>query len=158
MNKTPHIRNFQAGLSVLLLCAAGSLFGQQLTLSINPTSISFSAADPDVSPTISANSTVRVQIRITGGGNRNWQLTLRANGNLSDASTTASIDISNISWTATSSPPFQAGTLVANVAQIGASGTGNVNRTADLSFVFQNRWTYWAGSYTQTVTFTLAQL
>jgi hypothetical protein len=158
MNKTSISKISRAGFFVLLLCAAGSLYGQTLTLSINPTSISFSAADPDITPQITANRTVRVTIRITSGGGRPWQLTLQANGNLSDSSTTASIDISNISWTATSSPPFQAGTLAANIAQIGASGTGNVNRSADLTFVFQNLWTYWAGSYTQTVTFTLARL
>lgn len=158
MNSTPIDRIFPAGLFVLLLGTAGSLYGQQLQLTIAPTSISFSAADPDSSPQIPANAAVQVDVRATGMGNRTWQLTLRANGNLRDFWSMASIDISNVSWTATSSPPFQAGTLVANVEQVAASRNGSYNGHGDLSFVFRNLWTYWAGSYTQTVTFTLSQI
>ena len=156
MNKTRISHIFPAGIFVLLLIAAGSLYGQvQATLSITPTSISFAAADPDTSPKITANQSVTVTMRTRWSQGHSWQLTLRANGNLSDSATTASIDISNISWTATPSP-FQDGTLVAGVAQLAASDTGNDNLTGYLTFVFNNLWTYWAGSYAQTVTVTLA--
>ncbi|MCX6565632.1 MAG: hypothetical protein NTW38_04300 [Candidatus Aminicenantes bacterium] len=155
MNKTPISRIFPAGIFVLLLFAAGSLYGQRATLSISPTSISFAAADPDTSPTITAGQVVTVTMRTQNSSGRTWQLTLRANGNLSDATTTATIAISNVSWTATPSP-FQAGTLAAGVAQIAAADKDNDILTGYLTFVFKNLWTYWAGSYTQTVTVTLA--
>jgi len=155
MNKKSISRIFLAGIFVLLLFAAGSLYGQRVTLNISPTSISFAAADPDTTPKITANQAVTVTLRTRQSQGYTWQLTLRANGNLSDASTTATIAISNVSWTATPSP-FQGGTLAAGVAQLAASDTGNDNLTGYLTFVFNNLWTYWAGSYTQTVTFTLA--
>jgi hypothetical protein len=107
-----------------------------------------------VVPLIHANNLVRVTLRITG--NRTWQLTLRANGDLTGGGQT--ISISNISWTATQSPPFQNGTLVANVEQSAAGQSGNFRGDADLDFAFQNHWTYQAASYSQTVTFTLSVL
>jgi hypothetical protein len=149
-------RVLAAGVFGLAVIGAGPLRGQQLQLQISPQSISFSAADPDTMPQIAADRSVLVQIKVTG--NRSWQLTLRANGNLTNNLSFASIDISNISWTATSSPPFQNGILVANVPQRAAGSNGNFNGQGELRFVFQNRWTYWAGNYSQTVTFTLALL
>ncbi len=91
-------------------------------------------------------------------GNRTWQLTLRANGNLSDFWSLASISISNISWTATDIPPFRNGTLAANIEQIAALKSGSYNSRGDLNFFLLNQWTYWAGSYSQTVAFTLSAI
>jgi len=142
--------------SLLLLAAAVSLQAQTLRLTVTPTTISFAADDPDTSPKINANQTVNVAIRNTKMGNRTWRLTLTANGNLIDSSSSATIPISNISWTATPTPPFQGGTLAASVAQTAAQAKGNYNATGVFTFVFTNSWSYWAGSYTQTVTFTLS--
>jgi hypothetical protein len=142
--------------SLLLLAAAVSLQAQTLRLTVTPTAISFAAADPDTSPKINANQTVNVAIRNSQMGNRTWRLTLTANGNLINLSASATIDISNISWTATPTPPFQGGTLAASVAKTAAQATGNYNSSGIFTFVFANSWTYWAGSYTQTVTFTLS--
>jgi hypothetical protein len=126
-----------------------------LQLSINPQTITFPAEDPDNFPQVAADRTVQVSVRATGMGTRTWRLTLRANGNLSDFWSLASIDISNVRWTATQNPPFRNGTLAANIDQIAGQG-GNYNRSADFSFVLINSWSYWAGNYSQTVAFTLS--
>jgi len=147
-------------IAVFLFAGLGSglLRGQTLQLSINPQTISFAAADPDVSTQVPANQAVQVTIRATGMGTRSWQLTLRANGNLSDFWSMASIAISNISWIATEIPPFRNGTLAANVEQIAATKSGNYNSRGDLNFFLTNLWSYWAGQYTQTVAFTLSAI
>jgi len=127
-----------------------------LTLSITPQTITFPADDPDTSPSVAADRAVQVTIRATGMGTRTWQLTLRANGNLSDFWSLASIAISNVSWTATSVPPFRDGALAANVEQLAATRSGNYQGRGDLTFSLLNSWSYWAGSYSQTVAFTLS--
>jgi hypothetical protein len=144
-------------LSVLMvmILSAGvrPTYGQSVNLTISPTTISFSAADPDLVPLINADFPVHVTI-VVSGTTRSWQLILHANGDLAGGGQT--IPISNVSWTATSSPPFQNGTLVNNVDQRAASGTGVANQQGDLNFMFMNLWTYRARSYSQTVRFTLA--
>ena len=126
----------------------------QLDLSISPASITFASADPDVSPSIAAAPVVvNVRIRQNGG---NWTLTVLAGGDLIAGPST--VDITNVSWTATPAPPYQNGTLSKTVAQRVASGTGNVNPAANGSVTFRlvNSWTYSAGNYTQTLIFTLS--
>lgn len=148
---------FPAAMSLFLAGAAAPLFGQNIELSLSRSSLSFAAADPDTTPLVPANDTLTVRIKVTGGGQpQPWQLTLRANGDLYSLLSLAMIDISNITWTASPAPPFQNGTLAANVDQVAASGSRNVNETGVMNFVFQNNWAYWAGSYTQSVTFTLS--
>lgn len=152
------VRFFVPAALLFLGFGAGFLRGQTLQLSIAPQTISFAAADPDLSPQVQANQPVQVTIRATGMGTRSWQLTLRANGDLSDFWSLASISISSVSWTATSNPPFQNGTLAANIDQIAASRRGNYNSRGDLTFYLLNQWSYWAGSYSQTVAFTLSAI
>jgi hypothetical protein len=78
-----------------------------------------------------------------------------ASGNLMSGPST--VDITNVTWTATPAPPFQSGTLNHTVAQVMASGVGNVNPTATglVTFRLKNSWTYDTGTYTQTIVFTL---
>jgi hypothetical protein len=126
----------------------------QLDLSVTPASITFASADPDVSPSIAAAPVVvRVRVRQNGGP---WTLTVLAGGDL--LAGPATVDITNVSWTATPAPPYQNGTLSKTVAQQVASGTGNVNPAANGSVTFRlaNSWTYSAGNYTQTLIFTLS--
>jgi len=128
--------------------------GIQLELSISPASISFASADPDISPVIAAAPVVvTIRVRQNTGP---WSLTVLANGDLLAGS--ATVDITNVSWTATPAPPFQNGTLSKTVAQPMASGTGNVNpaQNGSVTFRLANSWTYSAGNYTQTVFFTLS--
>jgi hypothetical protein len=129
---------------------------QKLDLTISPTSITFPSADPDISPTVPAPPIV-VSVRVRQNqATSPWQLTVVANGDLIAGSQT--VDISNVTWTATPAPPYQNGTLSRTVAQQVASGTGNVNPPRDGSVTFRlaNSWTYSAGTYTQIIIFTLS--
>lgn len=129
---------------------------QKLDLTVTPQTISFPSANPDTTPTISAapiTVTVRVRglIPIIG----QWHLSVLASGDLVSGPST--IAITNVTWVATPAPPFQNGTLSRTTAQRMAGGTGNVNPALDGSVTFRlvNAWTYTAGTYTQTVVFTL---
>ena len=128
--------------------------GARLELSVSPTSISFPSADPDVAPFMTAPPVVvSIRIRQSSGP---WSLTVLANGDLLSGGST--VDISNVTWTATPAPPYQGGTLSKTVAQRMASGTGNVNpaQNGSVTFRLANAWTYNAGNYTQTIVFTLS--
>ena len=160
MKRHRFLPQLAAGIIVFGAAGAGFLHGQTATLQISPQSISFHAADPDVEAVILADRPIQVTMRITGNGNRPWQLTLRADGDLLGFwFGIYTISISNVGWTATPAPPFQNGSLVANVAQRAAGGTGNLNNLQGfITFTFNNLWTYRAESYSQTVTFTLSTL
>ena len=126
----------------------------QLELSVSPLSISFASANPDVSPVIAAAPiVVTVRVRQNTGP---WSLTVLANGDLLSGGST--VDIANVTWTATPAPPFRGGTLSKTVAQTVASGTGTVNpaQNGSVTFRLANSWTYSAGNYTQTIVFTLS--
>jgi hypothetical protein len=126
----------------------------QLDLSVSPMSISFPSADPDAVPIVAAAPVVvTVHVRQNQGP---WSLTVLAGGDL--IAGPATVDITNVSWTATPAPPFQNGTLSKTVAQPLASGTDTVNpaRNGSVTFRLVNSWSYSAGNYTQTVVFTLS--
>jgi len=137
-----------------VLLAAPRAGAQSLTLTISPATITFANADPDTSPTITAPSitvTYRVQNNLSGS----WRITLLAGGDLTAGS--ATIPISDVTWTATPTPRFQNGTLSKTVAQTLASGSGNVGTTTTGTVVFSlaNSWTSNAGIYTASVFFTI---
>lgn len=128
---------------------------QRLELAVSPLSITFPSADPDISPSVAAAPVV-VSVRIRQNQGTPWQLTVLANGDLISGSET--VDITNVTWAATPAPPFQNGTLSKAVAQRLAAGSGNVNPTQNGSVTFRlaNSWIYSAGTYTQTIVFTLS--
>jgi hypothetical protein len=138
-----------------VLLVPGAAEAQRLTLTLNPQVITFPPADPDIDPVIVA-APVEISYRVQGNAGGTWVLTVLANGDLSSGG--ATIDISNVTWIATPAPPFQNGTLSRTVEQTLASGSGNVNPTStgSLTFRLANSWTYTAGTYTQTVVFTLS--
>jgi hypothetical protein len=128
---------------------------QQLNLTTRPLIVTFPTADPDTAPVLSA-SPVTVQYRVRGNGNRPWLLTVQALGDL--VSGPSRIPASSVSWTATPAPPFRAGSMSSTQAQTLAAGNGNVNPTTAglVTFQLANSWTYDAGTYLQTITFTLS--
>jgi hypothetical protein len=137
-----------------LLLAAPAARAQTLTLTIAPSTIAFANADPDTTPSIDAPSiTVTYRVRQNGGGN--WRITLLAGGDLTAGS--ATIPITNVTWTATPAPPFQDGTMSRTLAQTLASGTGNVQNSTTATVVFRlaNAWTHNAGTYSASIVFTL---
>ena len=127
---------------------------QRLDLTVTPGVITFPSSDPDVVPIVAA-APVQVTYRVRQN-NGPWTLTVLAGGDLNSGGST--VDISNVTWLATPAPPFQNGTLSKTVAQTLASGNGNVNPTqiGSVTFRVANSWIYDAGTYTQTVLFTLS--
>ena len=130
--------------------------GQQprLELSISPTVITFPPGDPDAVPQITS-APITITYRIRQAQTVSWELTVLSSGNLVSGPST--VDISNVTWVATPAPPFRNGTLNQTVAQVVASGVGNVNpsATGSITFRLKNSWTYDTGTYTQTLVFTL---
>jgi hypothetical protein len=143
-------------IAAAVLSVPGQASAQGLDLSVSPAIISFPPADPDAFPVVTSGP-VTISYRIRGvPRNESWQITVLSSGDLLAGGT--SVDISNVSWVATPSPPFRSGTLSKTVAQVVASGNGNVNPTASGSLTFRmtNSWTYSTGTYTQTLVFTLS--
>ena len=132
-----------------------SAAAQRLSLTLSPRIVSFPSSDPDLVPIVIA-APIQVTYRVLQNNNAPWSLTLLAGGDLLSGPST--VDITNVSWVATPAPPFQGGTLSKTIAQRVASGTGNVNPTSigSVTFRLANSWTYSAGTYTQTVIFTLS--
>ena len=149
-------RPFAGGWLAALICVAAPALAeaQRLDLSITPTTVVFATADPDTVPVITS-TVVQISYRIQQNNFQPWMLSVLAGGDL--VSGTATVDISNISWVATPSPPFQNGVMSKTVAQRVASGTGNVANTSQgqITFRLANSWNYVAGLYTQSVVFTL---
>jgi len=143
-------------LLILGFLAAPEVAGaQQLNLTISPLIVTFPTTDPDTAPVLSA-APVTVEYRVRGNGNRPWLLTVQASGDL--VSGQSRIPVSAVTWAATPAPPFRAGTMSSTQAQTLASGNGNANPTATgtVTFRLTNSWTYDAGIYLQTLTFTLS--
>lgn len=140
--------------ALALLLHASRASAQKLSLSVTPSTVAFASADPDTTPTITSTAVV-VTVRVQQNSGP-WQLTVQANGDL--ISGTASIDATQVTWTASPAPPFKDGTVSKIVAQSMASGTGNVNPATSGSVIFRlaNSWTYAAGLYSQALVFTLS--
>ena len=135
----------------------GVAAAQKLDLSVSPRTITFPSANPDTTPTISAAPiTVSVRVRQLLPILGQWHLSILANGDLVSGGST--IPLTTITWTATPAPPFQNGAMSRTTAQRMAGGSANVNPELDGSVTFKlvNAWTYTAGTYTQTVVFTLS--
>ncbi|MCX6546271.1 MAG: hypothetical protein NTV05_17905 [Acidobacteria bacterium] len=139
---------------VALVMAPG-VNAQTLTLGVDQGSISFADADPDATPSIQA-AAVTVTYRVQGNSGGNWRITIMSSTDLTSG--IASIPISQVTWTATPAPPFQAGTMSTAVEQTMASGTGNANPTKTGTVIFRlaNSWSYNVGNYSATFTFTLS--
>lgn len=142
----------RVGLVVLFagVCAGQARAQSVMSLTLSAGSVTFPTADPDTTPII-----VAPPLGVTLYSRRTpWQLTVMAGGDLTSGSST--IPVSNISWTATPVPPFQAGVMSSTVAQMMASDTGLVDLTATVVYSLVNSWTYDPGTYTVTITYTLS--
>lgn len=152
---TSHFR--PVALRAILLAAAclpaAEAAAQRLDLSVTPLTITFPSSDPDLAPFVpSVPVDITYRVRQHAGP---WTITVLAGGDLISGLST--VDISNVTWIATPAPPFQNGTLSKTLAQPLATGVGATNnpRQGQITFRLANSWSYAAGIYAQTVTFTL---
>ena len=153
--RPPTLRPAAALLLLAGLLVAPAVEAQTLNLSLSTNSIAFPSADPDASPVVSAPS-IKVNYRVRDNATGSWRITVMAGGDLTAGA--ATIPISNVTWTATPTPPFLDGTMSATVAQTMASGSGNVqsnNQFGTVVFRLVNSWTYGIGTYTASFVFTL---
>lgn len=141
--------------AVAVVAVSSPAAAQLLNLSVSPALVTFPTTDPDTAPVLSG-SPLTVQFRVRGNGNRPWMLTVQSSGDL--ISGQSRIPASAVSWMATPAPPFRTGTLSGTQAQPLASGSGNINptQTGTITFRLTNSWTYDAGTYVQTLVFTLS--
>jgi len=116
--------------------------------------VNFSDADPDLVPIIGPQD-IRIRVMSFGGGAAApFVLTIQADRDLTAGSET--ISASNVSWTATPSPPLQNGTLSTVTPTLLGSGNGFKFFFGRLSFYFRNSWDYNPGNYSTTATITLS--
>jgi hypothetical protein len=121
-------------------------------LTLGVAAINFPDADPDTVPSIAAGENpVSVTVKAQTGGASAVTLSVQANGDLDSGTDT--IDITNVTWTATGAG-FVGGTMN-TVAQSAGSWTGPGRRDGTFSFWLSNSWDYPAGSYSQSVVYTL---
>ena len=153
-----------ACLALVTASAGGWAATDQQTLTINATvsakakltlgvaAINFPDADPDSVPSVAATENpVSVSVRAQAGSASSVTLTAQANGDLDSGTDT--IDITNVTWTATGAG-FVAGTMD-TAAQPAGSCTGSGNHAGTFSYALANSWDYMPGSYSQTVVYTL---
>ena len=121
-------------------------------LTLGVAAINFADADPDTVPSIAADENpVSVTVKAQTAGASTVTLTVAADGDLDSGADT--IDITNVTWTATGAG-FVAGTMNTS-AQSAGSWTGSGQQSGTFSYSLANSWDYNAGSYTQTVVYTL---
>jgi hypothetical protein len=135
-----------------------------LTLTISPSTISFADASPTTTPTITANSTVAVHVVVAGASASNtWSVYGLANGDLTAGSHV--VAISNVTWTSAKTSgscnvncTCIAGTASKISAQSMISGRGDTalsGVSCTNTYRLTNSWSYFPGSYSQTMTITI---
>lgn len=122
-------------------------------LSLSSSTVSFAAADPDATPVIAATEGA-ITISTKGKTSRGSTITLTvlAADDLRSGSDT--IAISNVTWLATGAG-FTPGTLSRTIAQPVGAWTNSGSRTGTQAYALANSWTYPAGNYAATATYTL---
>ncbi len=121
-------------------------------LTLGSAAINFNDADPDSGPISANENPVSVDVKIRTGSSSTATLTHQAAGDLTSGSDV--IAITNVSWTAGGSG-FVAGTMDSATPQSAGSWTGSGDRSSTFSFSLANSWSYAAGSYTASSTYTL---
>jgi hypothetical protein len=124
-----------------------------ITLRLTPSGIVFPDASPDLVPVIGP-ANLQVTVKAEGAPGYPWVLTLLANSDLRSGPDV--IPISSVGWTASPSPPFVSGTLSTVTPVLLGTGIAHINTTLNMDFMLQNSWSYNAGNYSATATFTLS--
>ena len=122
-------------------------------LTLGETAINFPDADPDTVLSIpAAENAVSVTVKVKIAAGSTATLTHQAAGDLTSGSDT--IDITNVTWTATGGG-FQAGTMDDATPQTAGSWTSSGNRSGTFSYFLANSWDHATGNYTVNSTYTL---
>ena len=123
-------------------------------LSLSTNSLSIPDADPDTVPHIPAlPSQVTITAKARATERAVVTLTVQAADDLRSGVET--IPAAALTWTA-AGPGFSAGTVSRLAPQPVASWTGSGVHVGTQSYVFQNSWSYAAGTYTLSLLYTLS--
>ncbi len=123
-------------------------------LSLSALSVSFPDSDPDTVPQVPASGgPITIVARARAGPGAQVTLTVTAADDL--RSGTNVIPASAVTWTATGNG-FLSGTLAAGTAQTVGAWSNSGQHTGMQAFLFANAWTYAAGTYSMTLTYTLS--
>jgi hypothetical protein len=129
------------------------------TLTLSASTISFGAADPGSTPSISSSpASIDVTAKAQATKGSTVYLKCKANGDLVTPGDSDSIGIGNVTWTATGTGFASSGTMVKTTDVGVATWTGSGEHTGSLNFFLANSWDYGVGEYSQTVTYTLTAL
>jgi hypothetical protein len=153
------LRGSRAGLRLIcftflvgaLFLSPGLSWAGKISLTLSG-GISFPDQSPDTVPVIGPE-TVTLEVKVVGQSGIPWTLTLIANSDFQSGPDVIPIGV--VSWTAFPDPPYQGGTLSVVVPAVIASGLTHDRDNVTFDFVMQNSWTYDAGNYSSTATFTL---
>jgi hypothetical protein len=120
-------------------------------LTLDANAITFADQDPDTVPTLTAPAlNITARARATAGSS--VSLTVVATGDLDSG--TATIPIGSLTWTATGTG-FVAGASSTTAQSLG-SWIGSGLRSGTQTYSLPNSWDYATGTYTTTLTYTLA--
>jgi hypothetical protein len=127
--------------------------GDHAKLTINPTTINFPDADPDlVDPIPAIENSVSVQSRVRTSDTTMSTLTCASDGDLISGGDM--IDITNVTWTSTGAGYID-GTMDDAVEQLAGSWSGPGTFAGTFDYFLANSWDYATGNYSQTVVYTL---
>ena len=142
--------------------------GGQGRIFVTPNAVTFNATDPASQPLVPGSAAVAVRLMIfRPTANTNWTLSLAANAANFTGGPTA-IPVNAVTWTSSGtvsgnngsvttpngSTPLSATAATAANGSVGSGSIFSANITCNL--VFHDSWSYAPGTYSQTVTFTLA--
>ena len=116
--------------------------------------IAFNDADPDLVPLIDATNPLDVQAQARVSPGTIVNLTVQAGGDF--VSGGDSIAINNMTWISSSAGFNATGTMSSGTAQSVASWTGPGTRNGSQTYRLANSWNYPPGTYSVTLTYTLA--
>jgi hypothetical protein len=142
-----------AALVAFVPAAPESAWGGNISITLSPGGITLPDASPDVAPVIGPVP-LAVTVKAVGRSGVPWSLTLIANSDLRSGPDV--IPISVISWTSSPNPPFMDGILSAVAPRLIATGVTHDFYDFTMNFYMNNSWSYDAGNYTSSATFTLA--
>lgn len=141
--------------AALVVVHAGPLYAQSTFVSTSPASFSYPSADPDTQAVVTGPQ-LTISYKSPGKPSDGWHLSMRGTDLTSGADT---IPAGNVTWVASPVTPFVASGVLSTTDQTIATATdahAAGTQFGYITFSLKNLWTYKAGTYTQTITFTIS--